>query len=192
MTLINEIENYIPYNEQEESDKEIILHAIKNNNNILTRENKVMHITSSGYVLNKTKDKVLMIYHRIYNSWSWTGGHADGDEDLLYVATKEVKEETGIQNLKLITKDIFSLDILPVDGHYKKGKFVSPHLHLSVAYLFEGNEDDELVLNEEETKGVKWISIRDLHKACNEPKMLKVYDKFNEKINKLNEPLANY
>ena len=93
MDWIKEIENYLPFNEQEESDKKIILDAIRNNSNILTRENEIMHITSSGYILNKTRDKVLMIYHRIYNSWSWTGGHADGDDNLLHVAIKEAEKE---------------------------------------------------------------------------------------------------
>ena len=185
MDWIKEIENYVPFNEQEESDKKIILDAIRNHSNILTRENEIMHITSSGYILNKARDKVLMIYHRIYNSWSWTGGHADGDDNLLHVAIKEAKEETGIQNLNLIAPNIFSLDILTVDGHYKKGKFVSPHLHLSVAYLFEGDENTKLILNEEETKGVKWIHISEIHKVCTEDKMIKLYDKFHQKINNL-------
>ena len=34
-----------------------------------------------------------MVYHNIYNSWSWLGGHADGETDLLAVALREVKEE---------------------------------------------------------------------------------------------------
>ena len=49
-----------------------------------------------------------MIFHKIYNSWSWTGGHADGDSDLLKVAIKEASEETGLKNIKPISKDIFS------------------------------------------------------------------------------------
>ena len=185
MNWIKEIENYVPFNAQEESDKKIILDAIRNHSNILTRDNEIMHITSSCYILNKTRDKVLMIYHRIYNSWSWTGGHADGDDNLLHIAIKEAKEETGIQNLNLIIPNIFSLDILTVEGHYKKGKFVSPHLHLSVAYLFEGDENTKLILNEEETKGVKWIPISEIHNACTEDKMIKLYDKFHQKLNDL-------
>ena len=59
MDWIKEIENYVPFNEQEESDKKIILDAIRNHSNILTRENEIMHITSSGYILNKARDKVL-------------------------------------------------------------------------------------------------------------------------------------
>ena len=34
-----------------------------------------------------------MIYHNIYNSWAWTGGHADGNENLVEVALKEAEEQ---------------------------------------------------------------------------------------------------
>ena len=120
MSWIEDIKKYVPYNEQEAKDKELILGAISNFNNLLTRENVVMHITSSGYVINKNRDKVLMIYHKIYNSWAWTGGHADGDSDLLYVAIKEAKEETGIKNVVPVINDIFSLDVITVNGHIKR------------------------------------------------------------------------
>lgn len=182
MSWINNIEVYSPYNEQEESDKNLIVEAIKKYDNILTRDNKVMHITSSGYIVNQSRDKVLMIYHKIYNSWSWTGGHADGDDDLLFVAIKEAKEETGLMEVTPISNNIFSLDILPVNGHVKKGSFVSPHLHLSVAFLLEANENDILTVNVEETEGVKWIPINELNIHCSEPEMMKLYEKFNEKI----------
>ena len=129
--------NPIQYNEQEVKDKELFLSAISNFDNLLTRENPIMHITSSGYVVNKNRDKVLMIYHKIYNSWAWTGGHADGDNDLLYVAIKEAKEETGISNVIPLTSNIFSLDVLTVDGHIKRGSYVSSHLHLNITYLLE-------------------------------------------------------
>ena len=70
-----------------------------------------------------------MIYHNIYNSWAWTGGHADGDNDLLYTALREVKEETGIKNVKILNKDIFSLEAICVNGHIKREKYVSSHMH---------------------------------------------------------------
>lgn len=182
MSWIDEIRNYNPYNEQEERDKELILECVDNSSNILTRENTVAHITSSGYIINKTRDKVLMIYHNIYKSWAWTGGHADGDSDLLYVAIKEAQEETGLKNVKPIHNDILSLDVLNVNGHIKRGKYVSSHLHLSVAYLLEADENEELIVNEEETSGVKWIPINEIHKYSSEPYMVNVYNKFNEKI----------
>lgn len=186
MSFIDDIRRYNPYNEQEAKDKEIIMEAITDYDNILTRQNSVMHITSSGYIVNKNRDKVLMIYHKIYDSWAWTGGHADGDSDLLQVAIKEAWEETGLKNVKSVCKDIFSLDVLTVDGHIKRGKYVSSHLHLNVTYLLEGDEEEELIVNEDETKGVKWLPIDELGTYCSEPYMVKmVYNKLNEKVKNL-------
>ena len=186
MNWIDDIKNYVPYNEQEKKDKELILNAISNYNNILDRECSIAHITSSGYIVNKSRTKVLMIYHKLYNSWAWTGGHADGDCDLLHVAIKEAQEETGLTNVTAVTNDILGLDVLNVNGHIKNNKYVSSHLHLSVAYLLEANEDDELIVNEEETNGVQWIPIDKLDTYCSEPYIIEsVYNKFNKKIKEL-------
>ena len=186
MNWIGDIKNYVPYNEQEKKDKELILNAISNYNNILDRECSIAHITSSGYIVNKSRTKVLMIYHNIYQSWAWTGGHADGDCDLLHVAIKEAQEETGLTNVTAVTNDILGLDVLNVNGHIKNNKYVSSHLHLSVAYLLEANEEDELIVNEEETNGVQWIPIDKLDTYCSEPYIIEsVYNKFNKKIKEL-------
>lgn len=182
MHWIDSIKRYIPYNEQEKKDKEVILHSIEAFDDILTRNNEIAHMTSSAFAVNRSRDKVLMVHHNIYNSWSWTGGHADGDEDLFAVAIKELMEETGVNNIHPITPEIFSLDILPVFGHIKKGKYISAHLHLSVAYLVEADEDELLIVKADENSGVKWIPIDELDTYVNEPHMQKVYAKLISKI----------
>ncbi|MEG0306981.1 MAG: NUDIX hydrolase [Clostridium sp.] len=182
MDWIQEIKEYIPYNNQELKDKELILQCIKSYDNILTRDNVVAHITSSGYIVNKDRTKVLMIHHNIYKTWAWTGGHADGESDLLYVALKEAEEETGVKNIKPVTRNILSLDVLGVNGHVKKGNYVSSHLHLSVAYLLEADESEKLKIKEDENSGVKWLPINSLHEYSNEPHIVGMYNKFNEKI----------
>ncbi|MFL0247010.1 NUDIX hydrolase [Candidatus Clostridium stratigraminis] len=182
MNWISTIKNYTPYNEQENKDKEIILKLIEDSKNILTRENEVAHITSSGFIINKAKDKVLMIYHNIYNSWAWTGGHADGEEDLLKVAIREAQEETGVMKVVPLTKEIVSLDILTVVGHIKRGKYVAPHLHLSIAYLLIADEEESLKIKPDENSGVKWIPIEKVALYSSEPYMVKVYEKIIKKI----------
>ena len=112
MNWIENIKNYEPYNEQELKDKDLILKCINLLDDILTRENTIAHITSSGYIVNKSRTKVVMIYHNIYKSWAWTGGHADGDSDLLHVALKEAKEETGLKNVTPVMTNILGLDVL--------------------------------------------------------------------------------
>ncbi|MDR3599578.1 MAG: NUDIX hydrolase [Desulfosporosinus sp.] len=180
--MYESIKNYVPYNEQEEKDKEVIIACHKAFSDIITRNNLIAHITSSAFAVNRARDKVLMIHHNIYNSWSWIGGHADGEKDLLAVAMKELKEETGVKNIHPVCSDIFALDVLAVLGHIKRGVYVSPHLHLSVAYLIEVDENDILVVKEDENSGVKWIPMDQICVYSTEPHMCKVYEKLRAKI----------
>ena len=185
MNLKNDIENFNPFNEQEKNDKEIILKLMDKYDNLLTRENEIAHFTASAWAVNKDRTKVLMIFHKIYNSWAWTGGHADGDNNLLYTAIRELKEETGVKNVNVIDNNIFSLEIITVDGHIKRGRYVSSHLHLNLTYLLEVNESEELKIKEDENTGVKWININEIDKYSNEEWMIKrVYKKELQKLMK--------
>ena len=101
---------------------------------------------------------MLMVYHNIYNSWSWLGGHADGEIDLLAVAVREVKEEAGISNVTPVSKDIFSVESLTVDGHWKNEKYVSSHLHFNVTYLLEADSEEAVSIKADENSGVAWFT----------------------------------
>lgn len=182
MPFKNQIVEYTPVNEQEENDKKIMLNYINHfYDNILTRENEIAHMTSSGLILNKKMDKVLMIHHNIYNTWTWTGGHADGISNMLEVAVKEAKEETGLTTIEPLDNEIASIDILPVWGHFKKGKYVSAHLHLNSSYILIADENHKLVVNQEETSGVKWIDVDLLSQYSKEPYLIDVYKKIISK-----------
>ena len=187
MSLVKDIEKYKPINEQEENDKKVILDFMQKKPDCLTRENQIAHLTTSIWTVNKDRTKTLMVYHKIYDSWSWIGGHADGEEDLAAVALRELKEETGVENATLISKDIFSLEVLTVDGHEKKGKYVSGHLHLNVTYVAEADENQLLRINEEENKGVKWFTFDDALEASNEPWFVeRIYKKLIYKTKNMN------
>ena len=97
--LITQIEQYIPFNEQEAQDKEQILAFLRSGAELITRENPVAHFTATAWIVNRDRTKVLMVYHNLYNSWSWVGGHADGEEELFKVVQREIAEETGLTRL---------------------------------------------------------------------------------------------
>ena len=172
-----------PGNEQEEKDREVMLTLRDTQPDIFERKNRVAHFTASSWLVNRARDKVLLIYHNIYQSWAWTGGHADGDQDLLHVALKEAREETGITNLKPVSEGIFSLETLTVDGHVKRGEYVSSHLHANVTYLLEADEADALHIKPDENSGVRWFTLAEALKVCSEPWMVEhIYKKLNEKL----------
>ncbi len=177
------VEDFLPYNEQEGRDKGLLLQYLSSGESIFSRESLGTHMSASGWVVNRAHDKVLMAYHNIYDSWAWTGGHADGETDLLKVAVREAKEETGIRTVRPITGDIFSLEVLTVDGHEKKGAYVSSHLHLNVTYLLEADDREVLHKKEDENSAVGWFPVEECLMAVNEPWMReRIYRKLLDKM----------
>ena len=183
--LMESIRAYQPFNEQEEMDKSLILNWIETQDDAFSRDNTVAHMTASAWVVNKDRSRVLMVYHNIYDSWSWLGGHADGETDLLAVAIREVKEEAGISCVRPVSEKIFSLESLTVDGHVKRGKYVSSHLHLNVTYLLEADSEEQVFVKEDENSGVSWFPPEEALKKSTEPWFVeRVYGKLVEKMKK--------
>lgn len=182
MNWIKAIREYEVFNEQEKKDRELAIKYIELFGDILTRNNEIAHMTSSAFVVNRKMDKALMVHHNIFNTWSWTGGHADGEEDLLQVSVREVREETGVNNIRIVNEDILSLDIIPVLGHTKKGEYISAHLHINIAYLLEADEKEPLVVKADENSGVKWIPLQEISEYSSEAHMKKIYEKIISKL----------
>ena len=183
MSIRTDIENYRPWNEQEERDRRAILDFLDTAEKPFSRENTLAHMTASSWIVTRERTKVLLCYHNIYDSWSWTGGHADGNTDLLAVAVKEAMEETAVRSVRPVSEKIFSLEILTVDGHEKRGEYVPSHLHLNVTYLLEADEHDALQICEAENSGVRWFSLEDALKASTEPWFVeRIYKKLNDKL----------
>lgn len=181
--LYEQLKRYTCYNEQEIADCDVMMRYMESFDNIYVRENLFAHMTSSPWIVNKKRDKVLMIFHNIYRSWGWCGGHCDGDRDTIAVAIREGKEETGLKDIKLISNEILAIDVLPVPPHIKRGKFVSAHVHLNVTYLCEADEDMELFHKPDENSGVAWIAIEEINDYVSEEDMKVVYQKLVEKMN---------
>ena len=150
---------------------------------ILTRESEIAHMTASSIIVSKDRRRTLMAFHRIYNSWAWTGGHADGESDFEAVARREAREETGISGLTRLGGGIASLEILPVWAHVKRGKPVGSHLHLNVSYLFEADDSLPLSVREDENSAVGWIAVDRLGESVSEPPMLPVYERLLRRAN---------
>lgn len=178
------IVRFQPGDAREAQEQRMILEMIDRlGNAILTRESEIAHMTASSIIVSPDRRRTLMAFHRIYNSWAWTGGHADGESDFEAVARREAQEETGISGLKRLGGGIASLEILPVWAHVRRGKPVGSHLHLNVSYLFEADDSLPLSVREDENSAVGWLAVDRLGESVSEPPMLPVYERLLRRAN---------
>ena len=175
---------YVPGDAREEAEQKEMLKLIAIlGDQILTRECDFAHMTASAIIVSPDRKKTLMAFHRLYNSWAWTGGHADGENDFEALARREAQEETGIIGLRRIGSGIASMEILPVWAHVKRGKHVGTHLHLNVTYLFEADDSLPLRTAEDENSAVGWLQISELEQKVSEPPMMPIYKKLLNRAN---------
>lgn len=186
MELIRQLEMLAPFNEEEARDRDLIIECLRREPDVFTRANALAHMTASAWIVNRDRTKVLMAYHNLYDSWAWLGGHADGDEDLLRVAMKEAREESGLANITPVTQAIFSAESLPVFGHFKRGVYVPSHTHLNVTYLLQADETEITHIKPDENSGVRWFELDEALAAVSEDWMREhIYEKLNAKLRAL-------
>ncbi|MEG1656563.1 MAG: A/G-specific adenine glycosylase [Christensenellaceae bacterium] len=175
-----------PHDEEEQATKsKTVTYINQFGRELLLRKNKEVHLVSSALILNPTLDKVLMVRHHLYKAYTFVGGHTDGKQDLIAVAAKEIKEETGLSYFFCLDDNILSLDILPVKQHIRQGKNVPLHKHICVTYGFIAPENQPVAINEKENSAVEWIFVNELQARCSEKHMLPIYQKVIERMKKI-------
>ena len=173
---------YKPCDELEARDREVMLWALDTQPSPLTRDNPLAHYTTSAGIVNPDSPTALMDRRNIYNTWAWTGGHNDGEACPLAVALREAREETGLAQIEPVSEDLYSLEILPVQSHVKRGAFVSAHLHMNVTFLLRADEGQRLREKADENSGVRWFPLDEAADNRDEPFMAEVYRKLNRKL----------
>ena len=165
MELLEALEHCRPWNEQEEQDLAELLRRLRSGEELYSRDNAAAHLTASAWVVNPQRTRTLMVYHRLYDSWSWAGGHADGEEDLLAVALREVREETGLSGIKLLDGFRESVEYSPKPGVKKQ-----------VVYFLGTTQQEKLVRQEEEISEIMWAPLSraaDLVSFANDKRLIR-------------------
>jgi 8-oxo-dGTP pyrophosphatase MutT (NUDIX family) len=124
------------------------------------------HVTGSAWILSPDRRSVLLTRHRKLGRWLQLGGHADGERDVLAVALREAREESGLVKLEPIAAGAPGGAPVPLDldVHEIPARADDPaHLHWDVRFLIQAAAAEELVVSEESTD-LRWVR-RDLLRA---------------------------
>lgn len=151
----------------------------------------IQEFIGTGYVLNPSHTKILLIHHKKFDKWLPPGGHCDDNETPHEAAKREVFEETGINayfvepnklgldpNNKLEEQLPTPLFILKefIEGKYGKGGKGEDHYHIDFIYIMEADEKD-LVINEHEIMDASWFGKEELVTLITFPGVSKIANK---------------
>jgi 8-oxo-dGTP pyrophosphatase MutT (NUDIX family) len=134
-----------------------LLEFLDNYENFWQRDNSYGHVTSSAWVVNESHDKVLLTHHKKLDIWIQLGGHIEAEDKSIYDACeRELKEESGLKEFKLLTTEIFDID---VHKFPESANGFPEHFHLDIRLLFQGNSEEEINFDLIESNEVVWIPI---------------------------------
>lgn len=133
------------------------LEYIENNPDCFERAHGPIHVTGSAWVVNPTRDQVLLVHHGKLHEWYQPGGHADGDPDVLRVAMRETQEESGVDesHIHLLSPVVFDVDMHVIAADAE----VPMHGHIDIRFLLEIDEVHD-VPGSHESHEVKWVALQ--------------------------------
>lgn len=143
--LLALLATYQPLTVEQGTIQAKIMTFVQDHPNSLARNNYYGHVTASAWVIDPTGEKALLTLHRKIGLWLQLGGHTEDDPDLLAVALREVKEESGFTNLKSVIPGVFDLDIhrIPEIGSEPS------HYHFDFRFFLQLQTHQPLIISEE-------------------------------------------
>ena len=153
-SLLQLLKDHQPLNQQESQFIKETIEFVNQNPDCFERSLLIGHITGSAWIVDKSQQFALLTHHRKLDKWFQTGGHCDGDSDVLNVAMKEAREETGLADIQAISNEIFDIDIHEIPE--RKG--VPTHLHYDVRFLLEADLNEPLIISSE-SSDLAWVEL---------------------------------
>jgi 8-oxo-dGTP pyrophosphatase MutT (NUDIX family) len=170
--LLQRLAAHLPFDQEEQAMLEKLRRFVLENENCFERSLSIGHITGSAWIVDAGREHVLLTHHRRLDKWLQLGGHADGDPDVLQVALREAREESGIDRIRPVSESIFDVDI-----HEIPARGTEPaHFHYDVRFLLEADRS-QILLMSTESKALAWVRLTDVRQLTGERSVLRMVEK---------------
>lgn len=168
-TTVSELERTVkairPLDEAEAEDQRNVLAWLVSGDPIYRTRKPATppkHLVSYCVLVDRTRRSLLLVDHHDAGLWLATGGHVDVNEDPADAAQRELREELGVSSPWLNETDRAPIFVtVSATGGMSAG-----HTDVSLWYVFEGSEDDELHADPREFADVRWWPIEQIVHAA--------------------------
>ncbi|MEJ2043315.1 MAG: NUDIX hydrolase [Reinekea sp.] len=169
---LNVLQTSQPATAEEQQALEFIQSFVNRNVRYWSRSTLEGHLTGSAWITNQSHTKAVLLHHKKLDIWVQPGGHIDdGDKSLLAAASREAREETGIQVLMPESESIFDVDVHQIPER----KHEPAHWHLDIRFWFIA-EEETLQLSEE-SNDLAWLSAEEIVRLTDEESVLRMVRK---------------
>lgn len=170
--LLNLLARYNPAEETDDRARDRIAAFVEANAECFERSLLEGHVTGSAWIVDASRSRCLLTHHRKLERWLQLGGHADGQTNILGVAMREAREESGLVSLVPVVAEIFDCDVHSIPAR----KTEPQHWHYDVRFLLEADPAEALVVSEE-SKDLAWVSLADVEALSGDASVVRMVAK---------------
>lgn len=150
--LIQKLSEYVPGDVRDAQACAQILEFVRKNPRCFDRSLSIGHVTGSAWLLDARKECVLLTLHARFGKWLQLGGHADGNPNVVEVALREAREESGIDEIAVLSSKIFDLDVHEIPARPD----TPAHFHYDVRFLMQAAGDRRFHVSNE-SADLAWV-----------------------------------
>lgn len=140
--------------------------------NFYSRAQTAGHLTGSAWVLSEDFAHALLTHHGKFDCWVQLGGHVEDDADMLGAALREAREESGLDDVRPLSEQIFDVDVHAIPANLKE----PAHFHYDIRFLFTADRTAPFVVSGE-SKALAWVELEKIAELTSEESVLRMVRK---------------
>lgn len=170
------LRDYARLHPDESACVERVRELVEGHANCFDRDCLPGHITASSWIVSHDHERVLLTHHRKLGLWLQLGGHADGETDILDVALREAREESGMRDFDVLSPTgdplPFDIDVHDIPPHGND----PAHEHHDIRYLLVARPEQPLVMSAE-SNDLRWFAMNAIPGIAADASILRMYHK---------------